>query len=245
MQTTEVASHHPRGQPSADSSIPANPIRRSRSRRPRLAQPDHSPDAGEAAAQASSPPPLPRRVNPKTSRLHEAPKETRIAAAAPMPKARNSQAVASLALRRTALKTGWWPMEKNTCTDGEFRRTVRGRREICRSAREQSNAQGADLAGRDVRNRALRGPRSSYRLSLVRQGAARGPGKFAGAAGSRSLVEADDAGRETAGDEEPVAIAFDGMLWLDLKPVISSLFPVLSEVWSAAVSGELMTRRPC
>ncbi len=103
--------------------------------------------------------------------------------------------------------------EDRLVADGEKYLYGRGVPEDCERAqrnlqiaRATIECQGADLAGRHVRDRALCEPRSSHGLSLVRQGAARGPEQFAGAARSGSALETDDAGRATAGDEEPVGL---------------------------------------
>ncbi len=95
-------------------------------------------------------------------------------------------------------------MEKNTCTAAEFRRTVRGPREIYRSAPEQSNPKAQTLLGAMYAtghcvNRDL--PTAYRWFAKALHG---DPGNSRVQRDLEVLVETDDAGRETAGYEEPI-----------------------------------------
>jgi len=80
----------PAGQPSADSSISDNPAAAAKPA-DQAAKPDQSPGTGEAAAQASRPATASEGSEPEAaepdSTVTKAPKETRMAATAPIPKA--------------------------------------------------------------------------------------------------------------------------------------------------------------
>lgn len=82
--STGEAVKTPAGEPAAGSSVPANPAAVAKPA-DQTSQPDEGPDSGESAAKAPSPAPASQGSEPAAA--EPAPKETRIATAAPMPKA--------------------------------------------------------------------------------------------------------------------------------------------------------------
>ena len=139
----------PAVEPSSDSSIPDNPAAAGKPADQAL-KPDQNPGTGEAAAQAPSPSSASEGSEPEgaapVSPATKAPKETRMAAAAPIPKAARTQAFADRSGPDIS-RTGWWQTEKNICTGGGFRKIAPARREICRSAARGSNAKAQTLLG--------------------------------------------------------------------------------------------------